>query len=219
MNMEKPLRKWEGVSLGWKNLSSRNPHMWKSMMMRRKMKNGMKRTKWKYERNKQFEKLTAETMAIREKMEKMQLAFRKAQRMDDYLYNMGGVSSKAPIPLPPKFKISDVEKAPPPYQNWLQVDEIEWNCSKLIEITNVNINAVEAQGIWDEEDEVLKEAIAIWGTLPKGVTKLKKRVLEDNVANITRSGKYNKPSFLEKDHPGRDLGKGFKPAEPRGKKR
>ena len=41
-------------------------------------------------------------------MEKMQLAFRKAQRMDDYLYNRGGVSSKAPIALPPKFKISDV---------------------------------------------------------------------------------------------------------------
>ena len=30
--------------------------------------------------------------------------------MDDYLYNMGGVSLKAPIALPPKFKISDVEK-------------------------------------------------------------------------------------------------------------
>ena len=41
-------------------------------------------------------------------MEKMQLAFRKAQRMDDYLYNRGGVSLKAPIALPPKFKISDV---------------------------------------------------------------------------------------------------------------
>ena len=49
-------------------------------------------------------------MAIREKMEKMQLAFCKAQGMDDYLYNMRGVSSKAPIALPPKFKISDVEK-------------------------------------------------------------------------------------------------------------
>ena len=50
-----------------------------------------------------------ETIAMREKMEKMQLAFHKAQRMDVYLYNMGGVSSKAPIALPPKFKISDVE--------------------------------------------------------------------------------------------------------------
>ena len=30
--------------------------------------------------------------------------------MDDFLYNMGGVSSKAPIALLPKFKISDAEK-------------------------------------------------------------------------------------------------------------
>ena len=64
--------------------------------------------KAEYERNKQFEKLTAETVAMREKMEKMQLAFRKAQGMDDYFYNMGGVSSKAPIALPSKFKISYV---------------------------------------------------------------------------------------------------------------
>ena len=76
----------------------------------------------------------------------------------------------------------------------------------MIETTNININAVEVQGIWDEKDEVLKEAIAIWGILPKGVTELKKRVLEDNVANITRSRKHYKPSFLEKDHPGMDLG-------------
>ena len=68
------------------------------------------RDKADYERIKQFEKLTAETIAMREKMEKMQLAFRKAQRMDDCLYNMGGISSKNPITLPPKFKISDVEK-------------------------------------------------------------------------------------------------------------
>ena len=52
------------------------------------MKNGMKKTV-KHERNKQFEKLTAETIAMREKMKKMQLAFYKAQRMDDYLYNRG----------------------------------------------------------------------------------------------------------------------------------
>ena len=31
-----------------------------------------------YERNKQFEKLTTETLAMREKMKKMQLAFHKA---------------------------------------------------------------------------------------------------------------------------------------------
>ncbi|KAL0004944.1 hypothetical protein SO802_012505 [Lithocarpus litseifolius] len=44
------------------------------------------------ERNKQFEKLTKDTMAMREKMEKIQLAFRKAQGMDDYLCSMGGIS-------------------------------------------------------------------------------------------------------------------------------
>ena len=49
-------------------------------------------------------------MAMRKKMEKMQLACCKAQRMDDYLYNIGGMSSKAPIALPPKFKIFDAEK-------------------------------------------------------------------------------------------------------------
>ena len=52
MNMERPLREWEGVSLGRKNLSSRSLHMWKSMMMRRKMKNWMKKDKVEYERNK-----------------------------------------------------------------------------------------------------------------------------------------------------------------------
>ncbi|KAL0001640.1 hypothetical protein SO802_015421 [Lithocarpus litseifolius] len=39
------LKKMEGASLGWRNLSSRNSHMWKSMMIRRKWKNGTKRTK------------------------------------------------------------------------------------------------------------------------------------------------------------------------------
>ena len=77
-----------------------------------------------------------------------------------------------------------------------------------IEITNVNINVVEVQGIWDEEDEALKKVVAIWGILPKGVIKLKKRILKDNVTNITRSRKYYKPSFLEKDCPSRYLGGG-----------
>ena len=49
------------------------------------------------------------------------------------------------------------------------------------------------------------------------MTKLKKRVLEDNVANITRSGKHYKPSFLGNDHPGRDLEEGSKPTEPKGR--
>ena len=43
------------------------------------------RDKAEYERNKQFKKLTADTVAMKEKMEKMQLAFHKAQRMDESL--------------------------------------------------------------------------------------------------------------------------------------
>ena len=95
----------------------------------------------------------------------------------------------------------------------MQIDEVKWDCSKLIEATNVNINDVKVQGIWDEEDEALKEAIAVKGILPKGVTELKKRVLENNGANITRSGKHYKPSFLENDHPSRDLGERSKTTE------
>ena len=99
MNMERPSREWEGVSLGWKSKLKKPPHV-----------EIHERNKVEYERNKKFEKLIAETMAMREKIEKIQLAFRKAQGMDDYLYNIGGMSLKAPIALPPKFKISDVEK-------------------------------------------------------------------------------------------------------------
>ena len=68
-----------------------------------------KRDKAGYERNKQFEKLIMKIVAMKEKMEKMLLAFRKAQGMDDCLYNMGGICSKTPIALPPKFKIFDVK--------------------------------------------------------------------------------------------------------------
>ena len=63
-----------------------------------------------YERNKWFEKLIVDIVAMKEKLKKMQLAFCKAQGMDDCLYNMGGLSYKVPIALPPKFKISYVEK-------------------------------------------------------------------------------------------------------------
>ena len=49
------------------------------------------------------------------------------------------------------------------------------------------------------------------------MTKLKKRVLEDNVANITRIGKHYKPSFLEKGHPDRNMGEGSKPMKLKGK--
>ena len=46
---------------------------------------------------------------------------------------------------------------------------------------------------------------------------MKRRVIEDNVVNITRSGKHYKPSFKEKYHPGRDIGERSKPMEPKGK--
>ena len=75
-----------------------------------KLENWDERDKDDYERNKRFEKFTAKTIAMREKMEKIQLAFCKAQGMDDCLYNMGRISSKTPIALPPKFKISNAEK-------------------------------------------------------------------------------------------------------------
>ena len=81
----------------------------------------------------------------------------------------------------------------------------------------VEVNTVEVQGIWDEEDKMLKSVVAVWGILPKGMTELKKEVIEDNVANITKSGKHYKPSFLEKDHLGRNIEEGFKPTEPKGK--
>ena len=49
------------------------------------------------------------------------------------------------------------------------------------------------------------------------MTELKKRVLKDNVANITRSGKHYKLSFLEKDPLGRNTGEGSKLTELKGK--
>ena len=47
---------------------------------------------------------------------------------------------------------------------------------------------------------------------------LKKKVLDDNVANRTKSRKHYKPSFLEKDHLDKDLREGCKPTESRGTK-
>ena len=41
----------------------------------------------------------------------------------------------------------------------MQIEEIDWDCSKLIEIVKVNVVAV--QGIWDEEDEILKNAVVV----------------------------------------------------------
>ena len=42
---------------------------------------------------------------------------------------------------------------------------------------------------------------------------LKKKFLDDNVANRTKSRKHYKPSFLEKDRPDKDLREGSKPTE------
>ena len=47
----------------------------------------------------------------------------------------------------------------------MQVVEIKWDCSKLIE--TMEVNAVDVQGIWDEEDEMLKSAMVVWGYFPK----------------------------------------------------
>ena len=41
----------------------------------------------------------------------------------------------------------------------MQIDEIECDCLKLIEIVEVNV--MEVQEIWDEEDEVLKNVVVV----------------------------------------------------------
>ena len=49
------------------------------------------------------------------------------------------------------------------------------------------------------------------------MAEIKKRVMENSVVNITRSGKHYKSSFLKKDHPSRDIGERSKPTKPKGK--
>ena len=63
-----------------------------------------------HDKNGKIDKIAIETAMIKENMEKMQQAFCKTQRMDDFLYIMGGSGSTPLAPLPPKFKISDAEK-------------------------------------------------------------------------------------------------------------
>ena len=109
-----------------------------------------------------------------------------------------------------KNPLPNYHQTPPPCQNLVQIDEIEWDCSRLVK-------TVEVQGIQDDKDKILKNVEVVWGILPKGITKLKKMVMEDDVANITRSAKQYKPSFLEKDHLGRDIGERSKPTKPKGK--
>ena len=67
-------------------LKKPNPHV--EVLDKEEVEDWDEREKVDYERNKQFKKLTAKIVAMREKMEKMQLAFRKAQGMNDCLYNM-----------------------------------------------------------------------------------------------------------------------------------
>ena len=61
-------------------------------------------------KNGKINKIAVKIAMIKEKMEKMQQAFHKAQGMDDFLYTMVGLVSTPLMPLPPKFKISDAEK-------------------------------------------------------------------------------------------------------------
>ena len=69
--MGSPLTKLEEAKL-----KKTNPHV-KDLDVE-EVEDWDERDKADYERSKQFEKLTAKTKAIREKMEKMQLAFSKA---------------------------------------------------------------------------------------------------------------------------------------------
>ena len=47
----------------------------------------------------------------------------------------------------------------------MQIDEVERDCSKLIE--TIEVNVVEVQGIWDDEDEILKNMMVVWGDTPQ----------------------------------------------------
>ena len=87
-----------------------------------------------------------------------------------------------------KNPLPDYHRAAPLYQNYVLVEEVDWDCSKLIEV--VDVNMVQIQGKWDEEDENLKSATTMWGILPKGMSELKKMILKDDVVNITRSRKH-----------------------------
>ena len=59
-----------------------------------------------------------------------------------------------------KNLLPNYHRSPPSYQNWVQTNDIEWDCLKLKE--TVEVNAIEVQEIWDEEYEVLSG-----GSFPK----------------------------------------------------
>jgi hypothetical protein len=60
-----------------------------------------------FEHNKEFETFTA---SFKAKMELMQKALEKTQRVDDYLATMGGITKEEPSQLPPKFSILEADK-------------------------------------------------------------------------------------------------------------
>ena len=72
-----------------------------------------------------------------------------------------------------KNPLPDYHRASPPYQNWMQIDEVERDCSKLIE--TIEVNVVEVQGIWDDEDEILKNTMVVWGDTPQRNDRIKEK--------------------------------------------
>ena len=80
-------KRWGLTKLEEAKLKKPNPRV--EVLHDEEVEDWDERDKADYERNKQFEKLTVETLGMRKKMAKMQLTFRKAQGMDDCLYNMG----------------------------------------------------------------------------------------------------------------------------------
>ena len=89
---------------------------------------------------------------------KIDNCFRLKQEIQDLIGN-GTLPNPNIITKPSirKNPLPDYHGAPPPYQNWVQIDKIEWDCLKLI--MTVEVNDVEVQGIWDEEDGVLKNVV------------------------------------------------------------
>ena len=80
-------KRWALTKLEEAKLKKPNPRV--EVLHDEEVEDWDERDKADYERNKQFEKLTVETLGMRKKMDKMQLTFRKAQGMDGCLYNMG----------------------------------------------------------------------------------------------------------------------------------
>ena len=70
-------------------------------------RNEEEKAKAAIECSKEFE---AFTESFKEKMELMQKALQKTQRVDDYLATMGGITKEEPLQLPPKFFIPETNR-------------------------------------------------------------------------------------------------------------